>query len=717
MAHYRCHVKPGRKGRGAEHAQYIERGGRFSAEDYGEIGEHARGNLPAWAKGSAARFFAAADEHERANGNSYREFELALPRELSDAERGQLVRDFVAEQIGDRHAYAWAIHEPKGHNPHAHIMFSERLLDGIERSREQYFKRANTQQPERGGQLKSDRFAGRGGREAVLALRERWAELQNQALERAGHKTRVDHRSLKAQGIEREPGQHRGPAVSAIEARGEVAQVSVRRAAERVAQAQARAAVASEVRVVSRAEVAAERVAVRERRELAREVKGEDRALVLPLVEADRREQLGRAQAAAERRVERRQGLSIGGEFKEKLLTQARALRERIGRELGRVKAWVAERFPEPLERLKERAREVVQAVARKARGAEQAPERSAGERTPPPPAPTLEEQRAAGRAQWLAMREQAREAAPPAEAQGASRSPARSLEEQQREGREKWLNLRAEQEAVRAAGQRQASGRAAPAEALSKEERERLNQMTAAALRAEIARVRPAPVGELVERDPSVQGLVLEARELKAVIEAERRRAAQAAREAEQFRAAHPTQAALHERGVFQSKALGEIERRQIEAAYGAQSAGEEVRRLGASLAERRQDLAARISQETAPARVRVAALEQIAGERAQRERLVGEFYALAKARVLQPEASLKSEAWQAAPARLRDTVERFNRQRPPVQAEILQAAVQGREPLQKMTQILAQDLQVQREQIRQREIAREHGLDGPER
>jgi hypothetical protein len=167
----------------------------------------------------------------------------------------------------------------------------------------------------------------------------------------------------------------------------------------------------------------------------------------------------------------------------------------------------------------------------------------------------------------------------------------------------------------------------------------------------------------------------------------------------------------------VFQSKALGEIERRQIEAAYGAQSAGEEVRRLGASLAERRQDLAARISQETAPARVRVAALEQIAGERAQRERLVGEFYALAKARVLQPEASLKSEAWQAAPARLRDTVERFNRQRPPVQAEILQAAVQGREPLQKMTQILAQDLQVQREQIRQREIAREHGLDGPER
>jgi hypothetical protein len=127
--------------------------------------------------------------------------------------------------------------------------------------------------------------------------------------------------------------------------------------------------VVAQVRVVTRAEVAAERVAARERRELAREVTGADRALVLPRVEADRREQLGRAQAAAERRVERRQGLGIGGQLKEKLLTQARALRERIGRELGRVKEWVRERFPDPLKQLKERSRDLFEAVAEKARG------------------------------------------------------------------------------------------------------------------------------------------------------------------------------------------------------------------------------------------------------------------------------------------------------------------------------------------------------------
>ena len=125
--------------------------------------------------------------------------------------------------------------------------------------------------------------------------------------------------------------------MSGIEARGHVSEVGERQREQRQVRAQARTAVVAEVRVVTRAEVAAERVAVRERRELAQEVTGAERAMVLPLVEADRQEQLGRAQAAVERRIERRQGLSMG-EFREKLVAQARALRERIGREFGRVK-------------------------------------------------------------------------------------------------------------------------------------------------------------------------------------------------------------------------------------------------------------------------------------------------------------------------------------------------------------------------------------------
>ena len=35
--------------------------------------------------------------------------------------------------------------------PHVHLMFNERLQDGIERDPEQYFKRYNSKNPERGG--------------------------------------------------------------------------------------------------------------------------------------------------------------------------------------------------------------------------------------------------------------------------------------------------------------------------------------------------------------------------------------------------------------------------------------------------------------------------------------------------------------------------------------------------------------------------------------
>ena len=194
-----------------------------------------------------------------------------------------------------------------------HLMFSDRQHDGIERGPEQFFKRYNAKNPERGGARKFSYGADKAeAARTYEGIRERWAKVQNLALEQAGVEARVDHRSLAAQGIHREPEVHRGPAVSGIEARGEVSEVGERQREQMRARTQARAMVVEEVRVVTREEVAAERVAVRERRELAREVTGADRAVVLPLVEADRREQLGRAQAAAERRIERRQGSESG---------------------------------------------------------------------------------------------------------------------------------------------------------------------------------------------------------------------------------------------------------------------------------------------------------------------------------------------------------------------------------------------------------------------
>ncbi len=373
MPSFRIQINTGPKGAAFEHAQYIAREGRYADEEkYGPVIASGQANFPEWAREDRNAFWKASDEFERSNGNTYREYELTLPRELSREQQIALVERFAEQELGSTRVYQWAIHEPNASDgkpqPHVHLMFSDRQLDGIERGPEKFFKRYNSKNPERGG---AQKFSYGEDKEAAArtyeSIRERWAKVQNLALEHAGVEARVDHRSLAAQGIlDREPELHRGPAVSGIEARGEVSEVGRRQREQRLERSMMRAAVVAEVRVVTREEMALERVAVRERRELAQGATGEDRAAVLKRVEADRLEQIQRAQAAAERRVERRQGMGIGG----RLLDQARELRARIGQQLGRVKEWIAERFPDPLQQIKERSRDLIDTVVEKAQRA-----------------------------------------------------------------------------------------------------------------------------------------------------------------------------------------------------------------------------------------------------------------------------------------------------------------------------------------------------------
>ena len=212
MATYHCSVKVGGKGKASGHAAYIAREGRYAERDgYEDLEATGHGNLPSWAEHKPALFWNAADRHERANGATYREIEIALPRELNPAQRQALVLDFIRQEIGERHAHQWAIHNPGaalagGEQPHAHLMYSERTADGIERDPEQYFKRYNGKHPELGGCRKDSA----GTEERLLETRQRWAEIQNVHLQQHGYAARVDHRSLADQGIERAPEQHLG---------------------------------------------------------------------------------------------------------------------------------------------------------------------------------------------------------------------------------------------------------------------------------------------------------------------------------------------------------------------------------------------------------------------------------------------------------------------------------------------------------------------------
>ncbi|WP_339353070.1 MobA/MobL family protein [Xenorhabdus mauleonii] len=212
MAIARLSVKVGRKGKGAQHAAYIAREGKY--KNRLEKGERLEttdyGNMPAWAADNPQQFWLAADAFERQNGTAYREMEIALPRELTPEQRESLIRDWVQQELGAQHAYQWAIHVPMaadgGEQPHCHLMFSERTDDGIARDPEQYFKRFNRKAPEKGGSQKANTgLDPKTRKEQLVALRERWEVACNQHLERAQCPERIDMRSYAKQGLDLVP--------------------------------------------------------------------------------------------------------------------------------------------------------------------------------------------------------------------------------------------------------------------------------------------------------------------------------------------------------------------------------------------------------------------------------------------------------------------------------------------------------------------------------
>ncbi|MEQ1486780.1 MobQ family relaxase, partial [Methyloglobulus sp.] len=129
-------------------------------------------NAPSWSVNREELWNAAEQAETRKNSTVAREFEVALPSELTDTERQRLALDF-AKEIVERHGCAAdvAIHAPgKGgdhRNHHAHILCSTRKLT-------QEGFGAKTRELD-------DRTSGE-----VVRWRERFAELQNQRFRENG---------------------------------------------------------------------------------------------------------------------------------------------------------------------------------------------------------------------------------------------------------------------------------------------------------------------------------------------------------------------------------------------------------------------------------------------------------------------------------------------------------------------------------------------------
>lgn len=207
MATYHCTIKNGKTGNAKRHCEYILREGSYANDPKKEELVYKQfGNLPDWSA-KPTDFFAAADLYERKNGNAYIEFEIALPAELSLEENIKLVRCFVEENVGSNKAYCFAIHEKNAaldndkRQPHAHIMFSERIIENKQNVKPdyQFFKRYNKKYPERGGYKKDDRFTAKNGAgpQNVLKVRKSLERIINEAYEKNGIDARVSCKSLR----------------------------------------------------------------------------------------------------------------------------------------------------------------------------------------------------------------------------------------------------------------------------------------------------------------------------------------------------------------------------------------------------------------------------------------------------------------------------------------------------------------------------------------
>ena len=163
-------------------------------------------NAPKWASDRSALWNAAETAETRTNSTVAREFEIALPEELSADERKRLALHFAREIVA-RHGCAAdvAIHSPRKNgdhrNHHAHILCSTRRLTS------QGFGEKTRELDERKSL-------------EIVRWRKRFAEIQNAYLRESGSVSAVDHRSLEMQGIHRQPTTHNGPAVTAILRRG-----------------------------------------------------------------------------------------------------------------------------------------------------------------------------------------------------------------------------------------------------------------------------------------------------------------------------------------------------------------------------------------------------------------------------------------------------------------------------------------------------------------
>jgi Ti-type conjugative transfer relaxase TraA len=231
MAIYHCSMKPVSRGggRSAVAAIAYRTASRMINERDGLVHDFTaktgvvhteivlpQGSEAKWALDRSALWNAVEFAEKRKDARLAREFEVALPHELSGEQRLALVRAF-ARDLADRHGAAvdFAIHAPGGQsdirNSHAHVMMTTRKVDASGLGEKTLIERENK------WLLNHDLPT---SQMQLREIRQAWETHANRALMLAGHEMRIDHRSHLERGLEIEPTEHMGVHASEIDRRG-----------------------------------------------------------------------------------------------------------------------------------------------------------------------------------------------------------------------------------------------------------------------------------------------------------------------------------------------------------------------------------------------------------------------------------------------------------------------------------------------------------------
>lgn len=169
-----------------------------------------------WALDRSALWNAAEFAEKRKDARVAREFEIALPRELSPEGRLKAARAF-AQDLANRYGAAvdFAIHSPGEHgdirNYHAHVLMTTRQVGRAGLGEKTRLEHKNARLLAN-GMATTDM--------QIQAIRQSWEGIAIRQLQREGLDVRIDHRSLAQRGLELSPTGHMGVHASQMERRG-----------------------------------------------------------------------------------------------------------------------------------------------------------------------------------------------------------------------------------------------------------------------------------------------------------------------------------------------------------------------------------------------------------------------------------------------------------------------------------------------------------------